>query len=98
MPELVHGHLRFTADDFTLSDYQEKVEEKYKKITRSKLIAQLQAESAQLALMHEPEVLALFHTEKNIKQLLGDSLAHITALAAKEGYTLTDLLSQTAMR
>ena len=98
MPELVQGHLRFTSDDFILSDYQEKVEAKYKTTSFPKLAAQLQANTTQLALMRDPEVLALFNTEKNIKQLLGHSLAAITALAAKEGYTLIDLLSQTAMR
>jgi hypothetical protein len=96
MPQLVQGHLRFTANDYTLSDFEENVLEKYKTTPFARLVAQLKAESEQLALMRDPDVLALFNTAPNIKHSLGQSLALIAALAEKEGYSLTDL--QTAMR
>jgi hypothetical protein len=97
MPQLVQGHLRFTADDFTLTDLQDTVSDQYKTVSFAKLVARLKAESEQLALMRDPDVLALFNTAPNIKHSLRQSLALITALALKEGYTLTELLaSQTA--
>lgn len=99
MPELVQGHMRFTDVDFALMDFQETVLEKYKMTSFKQLAARLMAESEQLTLMRDADVLALFNTASNIKYSLCQSLELITALALNEGYSLTDLLgSQTAMR
>jgi hypothetical protein len=91
MPHLVQGHLRFTADDFTLTDWQDTVSDQYKTVPFAKLVARLKAESEQLALMRDPDVLSLFNTAPNIKHSLSQALALITALALNEGYTLTEL-------
>ena len=94
MPQLVHGHARFTADDFLLTDYQEKVLAKYKGHSSGALLDRLQWDSEQLILMKDPVLLEQFDTTQNFKRFLVDSLAVITALADREGYTLTELLRQ----
>jgi hypothetical protein len=92
MPQLVHGHARFTADDFLLTDYQEKVLTNYKKHSSAVLLDRLQWDSEQLVIMKDPVLVDQFDTTQNFKHLLVDSLAVIAALADREGYTLTDLL------
>jgi fumarate hydratase class II len=92
MPHLVHGHVRFTADDFLLTDYQEKVLNLYKEHTAAALLDRLQTDSEQLTLMKDPVIVEQFNTTQNFKRLLANSLTVITALAEREGYTLTELL------
>ena len=94
MPQLVHGHARFTADDFLLTDYQEKVLTIYKEHSSAGLLDSLQWHSEQLILMKDPVLLKQFNTTQNTKRLLVDSLAVIAAIADREGYTLTELLRQ----
>ena len=92
MPQLVQGHLRFTNDDFLMNDYQETVQKKYKNQTFEKLTERLKANSEQLILMKDSEVVALFNTEQNIKKILAETLLIITAIAEREGYTMKELM------
>jgi hypothetical protein len=55
-------------------------------------VALLKNNSERLELMRDKEIIQHFNTEKNIKSLLAHSLGMIAGLAAKEGYTLTDLM------
>jgi hypothetical protein len=92
MPHLIQGHLRFTEDDFLIEEYQLKTEEKTRSTTYANLVALLKNNSERLELMRDKEIIQHFNTEKNIKSLLAHSLGMIAGLAAKEGYTLTDLM------
>jgi hypothetical protein len=92
MPQLVQGHMRFTDDDFLYGDFHEKTMKLYKNESPSKLTELLKIESQQLVLMKDREVNELFNTEKNIKHALSHSLTLISAIAEREGYTLTDLM------
>ena len=93
MPQLIKGYLKFTAEDYFMSDFKESVKERYGQTTYKQLIADLEQERIFLACMKEEQVLARFNTEMNTKKSLATSLALLTALAQKEGYDLTDLLS-----
>jgi hypothetical protein len=42
--------------------------------------------------MKDPVIVEQFNTTQNFKRLLANSLTVITALAEREGYTLTELL------
>ena len=92
MPHLVQGHVRFTEEDFLLTDYQEAALLQNKTKSYLKLASLLKDDSEQLALMKDPEIVNLFNTQQNIKKLLSSSLSIIIALAEREGYSLTDLL------
>jgi len=92
MPQLVQGHARFTAADFLLEDYQAKVVEKYKKERYANLVNILHTSSQQMALMKDEQVVELFDTSQNIKRLLTETLAVITTLAEREGFSLADLI------
>jgi hypothetical protein len=92
MPQLVQGHARFTAADFLLEDYQAKVVEKYKKEGYDNLVNILNTSSQQMALMKDEQVVELFDTSQNIKRLLTETLAVITTLAEREGFSLADLI------
>lgn len=93
MPHLVQGHVRFTEEDFLLTDYQESALLNNKTKSYRNLAAQLKDKSEQLVLMKDPEIVELFNTQKNIKQLLSSSLSVIIALAEREGYSLSDLMN-----
>jgi hypothetical protein len=92
MPHLVQGHVRFTAEDFLFVDYQTETLQKNANKTYAKLVEMLKANSEQMALMKDADILELFNTQQNIKQFLVHSLGIITSLAEKEGYSLTDLM------
>ena len=92
MPQLVQGHARFTSADFLLEDYQAKVVEKYKKERYDNLVNILHTSSQQMALMKDEQVVELFDTSQNIKRLLTETLAVITTLAEREGFSLADLI------
>ena len=93
MPQLVKGHLRFTDEDYLMSDFKERVKERYGQTTYKQLLADLEQERIFLACMKDEQVLARFNTQANFKKTLVNSLAIITALAQKEGYELMDLLA-----
>lgn len=92
MPQLVQGHVRFTDEDFLLEDYQAKVCEKYKKESYDNLVDILYINNNKLVLMKDEQVVELFDTSQNIKRILAQNLAVITALAQREGLVLTDLI------
>ena len=92
MPYLVNGHVRFTEEDYVMSDFQNNTKEKYGKISYNKLIELLNIENTLLETMKYEEILKLFNTENNIKNSLKKSLEIITAIAEKEGYTLNELM------
>ena len=92
MPQLVQGHVRFTEDDFAMSDFTERTEEKYRTSTYLDLVELLNDERLILQLMRDGEILELFNTDPNIKKSLANALAIITALAQKSGFKLADLL------
>jgi len=92
MPQLVKGHLRFTEQDYLMSDFNERVKERYGQTTYKQLLEDLEQERIFLSCMKDEQVLARFNTQANFKKTLATSLAIITALAQKEGYELMDLL------
>jgi DTW domain-containing protein YfiP len=75
-----------------MNDYQETVQKKYKNKTSEQLTARLKANSKQLILMKDPEVVALFNTEQNIKKILAETLLILTTIAEREGYTIKELM------
>jgi hypothetical protein len=92
MPHLIQGHVRFTENDFILSDYQAESIKIHQGKSSTEISSRLKVEAEHLVLMKEPEIVQVFNTEKNIKDALSNSLAMISALAEREGYTLTDLM------
>ena len=92
MPHLVNGHLRYTDEDYALAEHQDEAKAKYGNTPFSELLVLLEQERCFLAAMKEKKVLRRFNTEPNIKKSLARSLLLLTALAQKEGYTLTTLL------
>jgi len=92
MPQLIQGHVRFTEEDFLLTDFHELAAEQANKTSHAKLAASLQSNGEQLGYMKEPFILDYFDTTQNIKKILTDSLSVIASLAHKEGYTLTELM------
>ena len=90
MPQLIQGHVRFTAEDFLLGDYQTRQEKN--STPTAKLVSMLKANSEQLAWMKDPTILEYFNTTENIKKILTDSLSIVAILASKEGYTLAELM------
>jgi fumarate hydratase class II len=75
-----------------LTDYQSHVQTKIASKSYATLVSKLRSNSEQLALMKDVDVVELFQTDKNIKNLLTHSLALITAIAGIEGYTLNELM------
>ena len=94
MPQLIKGHLRFTVEDYLMSDFKEKVKERYWQTTYKQVLADLEQEGLFLTCMKDEQVLARFNTKANFKKSLKTSLELLTALAQKEGYELTDLLAE----
>jgi hypothetical protein len=92
MPQLVQGHVRFTEDDFLQTDYLETTTKRYQDTSFLKLAELLKSESEQLLLLKDREINELFNTEKNIKRGLAEALSLISAMAEREGYTLTELM------
>jgi hypothetical protein len=93
MPDLIRGHLRFTADDDRLDHFQERALEKYKSKTDADLLAMWQATNEQLALMKDTQVMELFDTRENVKKLLAHAFTIMAALASRTECTLPQLLS-----
>ena len=92
MSYLVKGHIRFTEEDSTMSNYREKTTHEYDSYSYDELIEMLGIEKRQLETMKYEEIIKLFNTKQNIKTSLIRSLSIITAIAKKEGYTLNELM------
>jgi len=92
MPLLVKGHLRFTDEDYALTEHKLDCETKYGSTPFTELLNLLEEERLFLSAMKEKKVLKRFNTQPNIKKSLARSLLLLTALAQKEGYELKELL------
>ena len=92
MPQLVQGHIRFTEDDFLQTDYHEKTRKLYQNKSSANLAEMLKHESEQLIFDEICRTKKVFNNEKNIKRGLAHSLSLISAMAEREGYTLTELM------
>ena len=92
MPQLVQGHVRFTEDDFVMTDFQEKAEQTHATLSYEDLLEKLGDERTFLQQMRDGEILELFNTEPNIKRSLSEILSIISVLAQKRGFNLNDLL------
>jgi len=92
MPLLVKGHLRFTDEDYVLTEHKLDCETKYGSTPFTELLNLLEEERLFLSVMKEKKVLKHFNTQPNIKKSLARSLLLLTALAQKEGYELKELL------
>ena len=88
MPQLIQGHVRFTADDFQLQDFTTSATEHYKTHTSRQLNDLLQMEATHLANMKDPDIVQQFDTSQNVQKSLTRALALITAMAEREGYDL----------
>lgn len=96
MPNLVSGHIRFTEEDFLLSDYREKIKEqlerehveriKSKEELCTSLITQLRI------FLHNIKARDDSPTEQ--KAFLSEGLFKITSLAHILGFTLEDLIKE----
>ena len=92
MPNLVSGHMRFTEEDFLLSDYKEKIKEetaignKSKEELCTSLITQLRI-FLQIIKANDSS-----STEQ--KAFLSEGLFKLTSLAHILGFTLEDLIKQ----
>jgi hypothetical protein len=92
MPLLVKGHLRFTDEDYALTEHKLDCETKYSSTPFLELLNLLEEERLFLSAMKEKKVLKRFNTQPNIKKSLARSLLLLTALAQNEGYELKELL------
>ena len=91
MPNLVSGHMRFTEEDFLLSDYVEKIKEevavkKSKEELCTTLITQLRI------FLHTIKANDASTTEQ--KAFLSEGLFKLTSLAHILGFTLEDLIRE----
>ena len=92
MPHLVSGHMRFTEEDFLLSDYAEKIKEEIARGKKSKdqlcstLITQLRI------FLHNVKVNDDSATEQ--KAFLSECLFKLTSVAHILGFTLEDLIKE----
>ena len=91
MPNLVSGHMRFTEEDFLLSDYIEKIKEevavkKSKEELCTTLITQLRI------FLHTIKTNDASSTEQ--KAFLSEGLFKLTSLAHILGFTLEDLIRE----
>ena len=92
MPNLVSGHMRFTEEDFLLSDYAEKIKEDQVAIKKSKdelctsLITQLRI------FLHTIKANDASVIEQ--KAFLSEGLFKLTSLAHILGFTLEDLIKE----
>jgi hypothetical protein len=92
MPNLVSGHMRFTEEDFLLSDYREKIKEevagqKPKEELCTTLITQLRN-----FLNNVKDGNTSSSSEQ--KAFLSESLFKLTSLAHILGFTLEDLIKE----
>ena len=92
MPNLVSGHMRFTEEDFLLSDYAEKINEEEGAVKKSKeelcttLITQLRI------FLHTIKANDASTTEQ--KAFLSEGLFKLASLAHILGFTLEDLMRE----
>jgi hypothetical protein len=92
MPNLVSGHMRFTEEDFLLSDYAEKIKEDQVAVKKSKdelctsLITQLRI------FLHTIKANDASVIEQ--KAFLSEGLFKLTSLAHILGFTLEDLIKE----
>ena len=92
MPHLVSGHMRFTEEDFLLSDYAEKIKEdevagkKSKEELCTSLITQLRI------FLHIIKANDASVTEQ--KAFLSEGLFKLTLIAHILGFTLEDLIKE----
>jgi hypothetical protein len=94
MPHLVRGHLRYTEDDYLLEDFQEAARLKTRLLRSDYLVEKLADETRRLTMMHkEPgEYMTLYSTI--YKDALKEALALLSALAQREGHSLTELMKK----
>ena len=92
MPNLVSGHMRFTEEDFLLSDYTEKIKDDAVAVKKSKedlcntLITQLRI------FLHIIKAGDASSTEQ--KAFLSEGLFKLTSLAHLLGFKLEDLIKE----
>jgi hypothetical protein len=107
MPQLVRGHMLYTDADYVWEDFQEMATNRNRnksrrtlaKILQRKLVRlqaqQLQAQQLQAQQLQAPQLQApqeQLQAQQEQLQILTDMLSVFTALAAKEGYKLSDLV------
>jgi len=92
MPQLIKGQMRFTDDDYAMTDFNEKVQNQFGSTPSDTLHTLLKEELSYQLLLKEIEITERFDTQTNIKMSLRKSLSILSAIAKKEGYTLTELI------
>ena len=93
MPHLVKGHMRFTDEDYLVQDFQAKATKKYGYKVFQEFTEALQYEAIHLDnTQRYIAVAGRFVTQEETKRSLSEALLILTALASKEGYSLTDLM------
>jgi len=91
MPNLVSGHMRFTEEDFLLSDYTEKIKEKVEvKKSKEELCTHLIKQFR--IFLHNVKDNNSSSTEQ--KAFLSEGLFKLTSLAQLLGFTLEELIKE----
>jgi hypothetical protein len=91
MPNLISGHIRFTEEDFLLSDYAEKIKEEVAiKKSKEELCTQLITQFR--IFLHIIKVNDVSCREQ--KAFLSEGLFKLTSLAHILGFTLEDLIRE----
>jgi hypothetical protein len=98
MPYLVRGHLRYTSADYLLQDFEEAARLKARLLRSDFLVEKLADETRRLAMMHkDPNEYATLYSPI-YSDTLKEALLLVTALAQREGLSLTDILTLPAER
>jgi len=93
MPQLIKGQMRFTDEDYAMTEFNEKVEKQFASTKTETLHAMLNQELTYQTLLKDDEITEKFDTQKNIKMSLAHSLSIFSAIAKNEGYTLNELIT-----
>jgi len=92
MPHLVSGHMRFTEEDFLLSDYVEKMKED--EVAVKKSTEELCATLIKQLRIFLQIIKANDASSTEQKAFLSEGLFKLTSLAHRLGFTLEDLMKE----
>jgi len=92
MPQLIKGHLRYTDDDYAMQEFNEKSNSNYTDDSIHELLELIELELTQLETLNHINTMNHSNAKKNIKLSLINTLSIFTALALKQGYSLTELI------
>jgi hypothetical protein len=92
MPQLIKGQIRFTDEDYAMTEFNDKVQTQFASTKTETLYTMLKEELGFQSLLKEHEITEKFDITNNIKMSLATSLSILSAIAKNEGYALNDLI------